>query len=107
MSRPTWHVATVSRARQGLACVTRRPWEHTRQRVARKMSTVATENSLLRQTSYNFLLQQRFSVATDFSRSSIATENPGTWDFLMSEHRAYVMIVHGRGAHTTDIFGFV
>ena len=35
----------------------------------------------------------QFSVATDLSRSSIATENPGTWDFSMMRHRAYIATV--------------
>ena len=51
-----------------------------------------------------FLLRQRFFVATDFSRPSAATENPETWDFPMSRHRAYVATVHNRGAHTIEIF---
>ena len=34
-----------------------------------------------RQTSYSVLSRQRFSIATDFSRLSVVTENPGIWDF--------------------------
>ena len=45
----------------------------------------------------------QFSVLTNFSRSSIATENPGTWDFPMSRHRAYAMTMHDRGAHTIEL----
>ena len=36
---------------------------------------------------------------------SVMIENPETWDFPMSRHRAHVAEMHDLGAHTTELFG--